>query len=93
MQIEECDSILGAMETMLGKFQADLGNVSGEIRSLQVRQAPTQIDACHCAADLPSILEAAVAGTSYLLLLAISGAGASQLQANSMQQVSSRLCS
>ena len=36
MQIEECDSILGAMETMLGKFQADLGNVSGEIRSLQV---------------------------------------------------------
>ena len=35
MQIEECDSILGAMETMLGKFQADLGNVSGEIRSLQ----------------------------------------------------------
>ena len=36
MQIEECDSILGAMETMLGRFQADLGNVSGEIRSLQV---------------------------------------------------------
>ena len=36
-QIEECDSILGAMETMLGKFQADLGNVSGEIRSLQAR--------------------------------------------------------
>ena len=37
MQIEECDSILGAMETMLGKFQGDLGNVSGEIRSLQAR--------------------------------------------------------
>ena len=35
VQIKECDSILVAMEGMLGRFQSDLGNVSGEIRSLQ----------------------------------------------------------
>ena len=35
LQIKECDGILVAMEGMLGRFQSDLGNVSGEIRSLQ----------------------------------------------------------
>ena len=52
MQIEECDSILGAMETMLGRFQADLGNVSGEIRSLQARSCLTSCRVC-CVLPLP----------------------------------------
>ena len=34
-QISSCDSILGTMEEMLGKFQNDLGNISSEIRALQ----------------------------------------------------------
>ena len=34
-QISSCDAILGTMEEMLGKFQADLGNISSEIRALQ----------------------------------------------------------
>ena len=33
--IQNCDSILETMETMLGQFQSDLGNISGEIQSLQ----------------------------------------------------------
>lgn len=44
-QIEECDQVLGSMEAMLGRFQADLGNVSGEIRSLQVQHCCMR--ACH----------------------------------------------
>lgn len=35
MQISSCDNILATMEDMLGKFQADLGNISTEIRALQ----------------------------------------------------------
>ena len=35
VQISSCDSILATMEQMLGKFQADLGNISSEIRALQ----------------------------------------------------------
>jgi hypothetical protein len=38
-QIKHCDSILEHMEGLLGKFQADLGQVSEEIRALQVRPA------------------------------------------------------
>ena len=34
-QISSCDAILATMEEMLGKFQADLGNISSEIRALQ----------------------------------------------------------
>ncbi|DBA84296.1 TPA: hypothetical protein ACH3X2_006350 [Trebouxia sp. C0005] len=34
-QISSCDNILATMEDMLGKFQADLGNISTEIRALQ----------------------------------------------------------
>ena len=34
-QISSCDAILATMEDMLGKFQADLGNISSEIRALQ----------------------------------------------------------
>ena len=34
-QISSCDTILGTMEEMLGKFQSDLGNISTEIRALQ----------------------------------------------------------
>jgi hypothetical protein len=33
--LQHCDNILGTMESMLGQFQADLGNISGEIQSLQ----------------------------------------------------------
>lgn len=36
-QITHCDSILEHMEGLLGKFQTDLGQVSEEIRTLQVR--------------------------------------------------------
>jgi hypothetical protein len=39
LQIKHCDSILEHMEGLLGKFQADLGQVSEEIRALQVRAA------------------------------------------------------
>lgn len=35
LQISSCDKILATMEDMLGKFQADLGNISTEIRTLQ----------------------------------------------------------
>lgn len=35
MQISSCDAILATMEEMLGKFQADLGSISSEIRALQ----------------------------------------------------------
>ena len=35
LQISSCDHILATMEDMLGKFQADLGNISTEIRALQ----------------------------------------------------------
>eukprot|EP00164_Ancoracysta_twista_P004504 GFYU01006071.1.p1 GENE.GFYU01006071.1~~GFYU01006071.1.p1 ORF type:complete len:684 (-),score=185.98 GFYU01006071.1:62-2113(-) len=34
-QIKACDSILETMENMLGGFQADLGNISSEIKHLQ----------------------------------------------------------
>eukprot|EP00899_Mesostigma_viride_P022961 jgi/Mesvir1/384/Mv11278-RA.2 len=34
-QINDCDQILAAMESFLGGFQADLGNISSEIKSLQ----------------------------------------------------------
>ncbi|KAG6541032.1 hypothetical protein Mapa_017605 [Marchantia paleacea] len=34
-QIRECDTILTQMETLLGGFQADLGSISSEIKSLQ----------------------------------------------------------
>ena len=44
------------METMLGKFQADLGNVSGEIRSLQASQLPTQAVPCLCEAGHSRIM-------------------------------------
>lgn len=37
MQIQACDGILAGMEGLLGKFQADLGKVSEEIRQLQVQ--------------------------------------------------------
>lgn len=36
-QIKACDSILAHMEELLGKFQTDLGQVSDEIRQLQVQ--------------------------------------------------------
>ena len=35
VQIQDTDIILERMEDMLGLFQADLGNISGEIQSLQ----------------------------------------------------------
>uniref|UniRef100_A0A383VE33 Uncharacterized protein n=1 Tax=Tetradesmus obliquus TaxID=3088 RepID=A0A383VE33_TETOB len=38
-QIKHCDSILEHMEGLLGKFQTDLGQVSEEIRALQVQSA------------------------------------------------------
>eukprot|EP00898_Chlorokybus_atmophyticus_P000548 jgi/Chlat1/1494/Chrsp12S02039 len=34
-QIRDCDRILAAMEALLGGFQADLGNISSEIKHLQ----------------------------------------------------------
>lgn len=34
-QIRECDTILTQMESLLGGFQADLGSISSEIKSLQ----------------------------------------------------------
>lgn len=34
-QIRDCDSILSHMEALLGGFQADLGSISSEIKSLQ----------------------------------------------------------
>eukprot|EP00039_Didymoeca_costata_P026084 m.14879 g.14879 ORF g.14879 m.14879 type:complete len:694 (+) comp5237_c0_seq1:102-2183(+) len=34
-QIQNCDNMLESMESMLGLFQSDLGNISGEIQSLQ----------------------------------------------------------
>lgn len=34
-QIASCDGILQSMEHMLSAFQSDLGNISGEIQSLQ----------------------------------------------------------
>lgn len=37
MQIQRCDAILEHMEGLLGRFQSDLGQVSDEIRTLQVR--------------------------------------------------------
>lgn len=37
MQIQRCDGILEHMEGLLGRFQSDLGQVSDEIRTLQVR--------------------------------------------------------
>jgi hypothetical protein len=36
-QIQRCDGILEHMEGLLGRFQSDLGQVSDEIRTLQVR--------------------------------------------------------
>ena len=76
MQIEECDQILGAMETMLGKFQADLGNVSGEIRSLQVQALLTEISGRAAAAK--GILTAACAH-GFRLALAITSPRAQQV--------------
>jgi hypothetical protein len=38
-QIQRCDGILEHMEGLLGRFQSDLGQVSDEIRTLQVRTA------------------------------------------------------
>eukprot|EP00041_Stephanoeca_diplocostata_P036773 m.1355056 g.1355056 ORF g.1355056 m.1355056 type:complete len:700 (-) comp24932_c0_seq37:2552-4651(-) len=35
VQIQSCDAILERMEEMLGLFQSDLGNISGEIQTLQ----------------------------------------------------------
>lgn len=32
VQICACDEILAGMEGLLGRFQGDLGNISGEIR-------------------------------------------------------------
>ena len=37
-QIEACDGLLAGMEALLGGFQADLGQVSEQIRTLQVRK-------------------------------------------------------
>jgi len=34
-KIQSCDGVLERMEAMLGQFQSDLGNISGEIQSLQ----------------------------------------------------------
>ncbi|XP_010263753.1 PREDICTED: vacuolar protein sorting-associated protein 52 A-like isoform X2 [Nelumbo nucifera] len=34
-QIHDCDSILSQMETLLGGFQAEIGSISSEIKSLQ----------------------------------------------------------
>ncbi|XP_077238284.1 vacuolar protein sorting-associated protein 52 A-like [Tasmannia lanceolata] len=34
-QIRDCDSILSQMETLLGGFQAEIGSISSEIKSLQ----------------------------------------------------------
>ena len=41
--ISNCDTILTTMETMLGEFQTDLGNISGEIHSLQEQSASMTI--------------------------------------------------
>ena len=41
------------METMLGRFQADLGNVSGEIRSLQARACLCVLLLCGKLPDRP----------------------------------------
>jgi hypothetical protein len=38
-QLQRCDGILEHMEGLLGRFQSDLGTVSDEIRTLQVRGA------------------------------------------------------
>lgn len=38
LQIQRCDGILEHMEGLLGRFQSDLGQVSDEIRTLQVRR-------------------------------------------------------
>ena len=35
LEILECDGVLAAVEDVLGRFQADLGTISSEIRSLQ----------------------------------------------------------
>lgn len=32
---QSCDEVLGRMEELLSVFQSDLGNISGEIQSLQ----------------------------------------------------------
>lgn len=37
LQIMRCDGILEHMESLLGRFQSDLGQVSDEIRTLQVK--------------------------------------------------------
>ena len=34
-RMQACDGILETMEDMLGQFQSDLGNISGEIQTLQ----------------------------------------------------------
>lgn len=39
LQITHCDTILEHMEGLLGKFQSDLGQVSEEIRTLQVSKS------------------------------------------------------
>ncbi|RUP47316.1 hypothetical protein BC936DRAFT_145867 [Jimgerdemannia flammicorona] len=42
-QIQSCDQILGTMEELLSVFQSDLGNISGEIQSLQERSSEMNI--------------------------------------------------
>jgi hypothetical protein len=52
-QIQRCDGILEHMEGLLGRFQSDLGQVSDEIRTLQVRALRPVMSlllaACHAA--------------------------------------------
>jgi hypothetical protein len=52
------------MEGLLGKFQADLGQVSEDIRTLQVRR---QIGAFRGACNLPHEVQAATAESLLIL--------------------------
>ncbi|KAI9497981.1 Sac2 family-domain-containing protein [Zychaea mexicana] len=38
-EVQSCDEVLGRMEELLSVFQSDLGNISGEIKSLQERSS------------------------------------------------------
>ncbi|ORX50460.1 Vps52-domain-containing protein [Hesseltinella vesiculosa] len=42
-EIKACDEVLGSMEELLDVFQGDLGNISGEIQSLQERSSQMNI--------------------------------------------------
>ncbi|KAI8388434.1 Sac2 family-domain-containing protein [Radiomyces spectabilis] len=42
-EIESCDQVLERMEELLNVFQSDLGNISGEIQSLQTRSSEMSI--------------------------------------------------